>query len=61
VPEVVHTNEMVIKIPEPQMVRDRLAEVLREADSLRQLLKLSSKLAANKPGAQGQGGHRVAS
>ncbi len=40
--------ELFHKIPEPETVRDRLAQALREVQLLRQLLRLAEKIAKNR-------------
>lgn len=36
-------------VPDPQVVRERLSETVREARLLRQLLKLSERVAKERP------------
>ena len=47
-------NEQLIEaIPDPQAVRERLAENLRDAKLLRHLLKLSERAAKDREGREG--------
>lgn len=47
-------NPLLENIPEPQAVRERLGQSVREARLLRQLLKLSERVARERPAAAGR-------